>query len=145
MHLIPWVACNMQGMFGIEAALHWPPAGVRHSWTWSARPNRGSWCTGNVWDCRLFLVNLALQNQLSPAPWVAYLWLQRADVHVHTHTHKHPHHLHRECQDQRESYHPSPFTITALHLVEGSRERCYSPMKPQQSATSSHITLKCFS
>lgn len=86
-HLLPWVACNMQGMFGIQAAPHWPRAGVQQSWMQFARPNRGSWCTGNGWDCRLLLVNPALQSQLSRAPWVAYLWLRRADMHACTHTH----------------------------------------------------------
>lgn len=61
----------------------------RSSWISFARPNRGSRCTGNRWDCRLFLVNLALQSQLPPVLWVDYLWLQHVDTHAGTHKHTH--------------------------------------------------------
>lgn len=63
------------------------------------------------------------------------------DAHAYPYTHSLCH-LHRERQDQRESYCHRPFTTATLPLGEGSRERCYSAAKPQQLATSSHITLK---
>lgn len=87
--------CTFASMGGLQHAGHvWDlgcsslAPGRSTAWLDVVCQTRGSWCTGrNGWDCRLFLVSLVLQTQLSPAPWVANLWLRRADVHARTHTH----------------------------------------------------------
>lgn len=109
-------ACNTRGGFGIWAALPWPWSPAQLDGVF--RANRRSWSPGKGWDWGLFVINLALQSQVSPGSSVIMVWA-------------HPQSTRAPRQD------PVTVTITAPALLD---KGAGTDAETTAAAPSSHIT-----